>query len=71
MNETTLWLRQFYADALFKGTTASRADVLEAVAILEDVVRARRRVFGNHHPETIRALAILEGARMRREDVAA
>ena len=67
----TLNCRAAFAQALFNDPTAPRADVLEAVAILEDVVRARRRVFGNHHPETIRALAILEGARMKREDVAA
>ena len=59
------------AEALYSDAGASRADVLEAVTIIEDVVRARRRVFGNHHPETKRALAILEGARMKREDVAA
>ena len=68
----TLALRQNYAEALYGDAGASRADVLQAVAILEDVVRARRRVFGNHdHPETARALVSLERARMKREDVAA
>jgi len=67
----TLNCHAAFAEALYSDAGASRADVLEAVTILEDVVRARRRVFGNHHPETIRALAILEGARMKREDVAA
>ena len=60
-----------FAEALYTDPTASRADVLQAVAILEDVVRALRRVLGAHHPDTARALASLEGARMKREDVAA
>ena len=71
MTALLVTLRGSHAEALYGDAGASRADVLQAVAILEDVVRARRRVFGNHHPETIRALAILEGARMKYEDVAA
>ena len=68
----TLNCHAAFAEALYGDARASRADVLEAVAILEDVVRARRRVFGNHdHPETARALVSLERARMKREDVAA
>ena len=59
-----------FAEALY-GAGASRGDILQAVAILEDVARARRRALGEHHPTTARALASLERARMRREDVAA
>ena len=55
----------------YRDARASRADILEAVTILEDVARARQRVFGAHHPDTASALTDLERARMRREDVAA
>ena len=67
----TLSLRQAYAETLYKTPTASRADVLQAVTILEDVAKTLRRVFGTHHPLTLDALADLERARMKREDVAA
>ena len=67
----TLYVRQNYAETLCKDTTASRADILQGVAMLEDVARVRRRVFGARHPETEETLTELEGARMRREDVAA
>jgi len=67
----TLNCHAAFAEALYGDAGASRADVLQAVAILEDVARARRRVLGEHHPDTALALASLERARMRREDVAA
>ncbi len=69
-HKLTLSLRLNFAEALFTDPTASRADVLQAVAILEDVTRGLRRVLGNH-PDTTEALRLLEGARMKREDVAA
>ena len=69
-HKMTLSLRGNFAEALFTDPTASRADVLQAVAILEDVTRGLRRVLGNH-PDTTEALRLLEGARMKREDVAA
>ena len=65
------FVRQNYAETLYKDTTASRADILQGVAMLEDVARVRRRVFGARHPDTVETLTELEGARMRREDVAA
>ena len=71
MTALLVTLRGSHAEALYGDAGASRADVLQAVTILEDVVRARRRVLGKHHPETARALASLECARMRSEDVAA
>ena len=67
----TLSLRSAYAETLYKDTTASRADILQGVALLEDVARVRRRVFGTRHPDTVETLADLERARMKREDVAA
>ena len=60
-----------FAEALYTDPTASRADVLQAVAILEDVTRGLRRLLGNRSPDTTEALRLLEGARMKREDVAA
>ena len=67
----TIVVRQTYAEALYADARASRADILQAVAILEDVTRYNRRVLGKHHPDTLDALTDLERARMRREDVAA
>ena len=70
-HKLTLSLRMNFAEALFTEPTASRADVLQAVAILEDVTRGLRRLLGNRSPDTTEALRLLEGARMKREDVAA
>ena len=67
----TIVVRQTYAEALYCDARASRADILEALVLLEDVVRALRRILGKHHPDTLDALADLERARMRGEDVAA
>ena len=67
----TIVVRQAYAEALYCDARASRADILEALVLLEDVVRALRRILGKHHPDTLDALADLERARMRGEDVAA
>ena len=67
----TLLLRCNFAEVLYTDPTASRADILQAVAMLEDVVIAYRRILGKHHPDTLDALADLERARMKREDVAA
>ena len=66
----TLNCRAAFAQALFNDPTAPRADVLEAVAILEDVRRARRRVLGKHHPDTGKTLTDLDRAQMTLEDVA-
>ena len=68
-DDLRLLLRQNYAEALYSDAGASRADVLQAVAILEDVTRASRQTFGAHHPRTLDTLTHLEGARMRHEDV--
>ena len=67
----TLCLRRTYAEALYADARASRADILQAVAILGDVTRASRRVLGANHPDTVETLTELERARMKREDVAA
>ena len=39
-----------YGRCLYQDPSASRDDVAEAVAILEDVQRRARRVFGPEHP---------------------
>ncbi len=69
-HDITLGFYANFAEALDSDARASRADILQAVALLEDVVRAYRRVFGAHHPETVTALSLLEYARKKREDVA-
>ena len=66
----TLNCHAAFAEALYGDARASRADVLEAVAILEDVRRARRRVLGKHHPDTGKTLTDLDRAQMTLEDVA-
>ena len=67
----TLYVRQNYAETLYKDTTASRADILQGVAMIEDVARVRRRVFGPRHPDTVETLTELDRAGMTLEDVAA
>ena len=70
-HEFTMSCRANFAEALYSDARASRADILQAVTLIEDVVRYNRRVLGKHHPDTVETLTDLERARMRREDVAA
>ena len=67
----TLDLRRNFAEALYNDARASRADILQGVALLEDVARVRRRVFGPRHPDTVETLTELDRAGMTLEDVAA
>ena len=64
----TLDFRSLYACAISRDTNSSCDDVHEAVAILEDVVRTSRRVFGLQHPFFADYREDLEGARMRLAD---
>ena len=64
----TLDFRSLYACAISFDTNSSRADVHEAVAILEAVVRTTQRVFGIQHPFFTEYRQDLEGARMRLAD---
>ena len=64
----TLDFRSLYACAISRDTNSSRADVHEVVAILEDVVRTTRRVYGVQHPFFATYRGDLEGARMRLAD---
>ena len=70
-HDITLGIQENYAEALYMDPTASRADILQAVAMLEELARVSRRVLGANHPDTVETLASLERARMKREDVAA
>ena len=60
----TFELRTNSARAIYRDTNSSR-DVHEAVAILEDVLRTTRRVFGVQHPNFADYQEELESARMR------
>jgi hypothetical protein len=52
-HDLTLVLRASYAGAIYKDGSASRGDLREAVAVLEDVTRISHRVYGSTHPETL------------------
>ena len=41
-----------YAQCLYQNADASRSDLTEAVAKLEDLDRRQTRIFGASHPET-------------------
>ena len=49
-HDLTLNLRKFYGQFLYEDPSATRADVVEAIEIFEDVQRRARRVFGAGHP---------------------
>ena len=67
-DETTLRMRWYYAEALYKADGAARDNLREAVITLEDVERTARRVFGGAHPLTS---AIEEDLRKARAGLAA
>ena len=51
-HDLTLKLRYTLARGLYLPADASHADVLEAMAMFQDVLQTRRRVFGPAHPYT-------------------
>ena len=67
-NEFVLDLRANYARAIYRDTNSSRGAVHDAVAIIEDVVRTSRRVYGIRHPFFAEYRQDLERARMRLAD---
>ena len=67
-NEFVLDLRANYARAIYRDTNSSRGAVHDAVAIIEDVVRTSRRVYGIRHPFFAEYQQDLESARMRLAD---
>ena len=52
-----------YAEALYLDTSATLADVREAVATLEDTERTARRVLGGAHPTVVDVERALRNAR--------
>ena len=68
-HDLTLALREKYSEILFDPEDASLDDQREAVAVIADATKARRRIFGSNHPYTLGALQTLESAKMRLEDV--
>ena len=63
--------RQVYAMALYQDTSASREDLVEAVATLRELARYWKRVAGDVNPDTLEVLTELDRAGMTLEDVAA
>ena len=51
-DETTLRMRGYYAEALYKDDAATLDDLREAVSTFEDIERIARRVRGGAHPLT-------------------
>ena len=49
-HELTLKMRWIYAEAHYKDSDATLADLREAVNTLEDSARGARRVYGGQHP---------------------
>ena len=68
-DEIALDIRVSYAHALYEEPRASQDDLIEALAIIEDVETRQRRIYGDSHPFTRNTQELLEGARMRLEDV--
>ena len=60
--------RLAYAKALYMTAGASRAEVLGALAICEELLCMDRRVLGPSHPDTLEALRELDRASMTLED---
>ena len=62
-HETTLRMRGYYAEALYKDDGATLDDLREAVTTLEDTERTARRVLGGSHPTTVTIEKSLQDAR--------
>ena len=60
--------RLSYATALYMTAGASRAEVLEAVAICEELLCRDRRVLGPSHPDTLDGFREIDRACMTLED---
>ncbi|CAH0372092.1 unnamed protein product [Pelagomonas calceolata] len=52
-DETTLRMRWYYAEALYKDNGATLDDLREAVTTMEEIERTARRVFGGANPVTV------------------
>ena len=66
-DELTIRMRRTYVAALYEDSTATLADLREAVTTLEDTDRIARRVLGAAHPTAARIEQALRAARQRHE----
>jgi hypothetical protein len=57
-------LQTYHGRDLFEADDATVDDCREAMTVLDDVVTRSRRVFGERHPDTVRASVLLDGARL-------
>ena len=62
-DETTLRIRWYYAQTLYKDPAATLDDFREAVTTLEETERTTRRVLGSAHPLTATIERELRNAR--------
>ena len=62
-HDLTLSMRSLYAQMLYKDDGATLANLREAVTMLEDAERIRRRVLGGAHPFTTDIEKSLQNAR--------
>ena len=58
-------MQRMYAQCLFQNADASRGDLMQAVATLEDLERRMTRTYGAAHPQTSSTHCCLEVARMK------
>ena len=61
----TFKLQRMYAQSLYQNDGASRSDLTEAVAKLEDLDRRQTRIYGASHPQTDCTRYNLERARAK------
>ena len=52
-HDQTFKLQRMYAQSLYENDGASREDVTEAIATLEDIDRRGTRVYGPAHPQAV------------------
>ena len=64
-HDLTLCLRYNYVYSLVNDDTSSLSDLREAVAMIEDVERRARRVYGANHPEAVSKTVTLRKARQK------
>ena len=62
-HDITFKMQRMYAQCLFQNDGASRRDLTEAVAKLEDIDRRQTRIYGAAHPQTGSTRARLAEAR--------
>ena len=62
-HDITFKMQRMYAQCLFQNDGASRSDLTEAVAKLEDLARRQTRIFGASHPQTDSTRRCLQVAR--------